>query len=474
MRVRLACASALLVFGAGTWADPAHAEDWEAARDRAVALLSESIRIESVNPPGGETPAARLLAEAFAARGIESRTLEGEPGRGNVIARLPATAPDGRGPILLLSHLDVVPAEPDDWSFPPFSGAVRDGHVFGRGALDDKAQGVVFLEALALLAESGRPRARDLVFAATAGEEIDGAGVQWLIENHWELLGPPVAVWNEGGASTPLPELGGRIVHGIATGEKRSLWLSLVTRGEGGHGSTPVRDGANDRLVRALARVADWETPVRITSGVGEALRRMASTMTPIEGFFLRHLDNPLVQLLAGDRLTASRSLNAMVRDTISLTVLNSGLKHNLIPRSAEAKLDVRLLPDTDAAVFLRRLEDVVDDPEVEIVLPERGLPPVIPASPAAHEVFRAIEAEMARELPDGVTLPVQSNGATDSLFFRERGVPAYGYMPMKIDSQLSASMHGLDERVPLAELERAVRVTTRVLERLTRTGPPE
>ena len=301
------------------------------------------------------------------------------------------------------------------------------------------------------------------------GREVDGSGAQWLIANHWARLGPPVAVWNEGGASAPLLEAGGRIVQRIATGEKRSLWLRLVTRGEGGHGSTPVRDGANDRMVRALARVADWETPVRITPGVGEALRRLADTMSPIEGIVLRNLDQPLVRFLAGDRLTASRTLNAMVRDTISLTVLKSGLKHNVIPRSAEARLDVRLLPDTDAAAFLRDLEAVIDDPEVEVVLPERGLPPIVPGSPADNELFVALEAEMARELPEGIAVPVQSNGATDSLFFRARGVPAYGYIPMKVGPELGASMHGLDERVPLEELERAVRVTTRVLARLTR-----
>ncbi len=456
---------------------PARGEDWQAARDRAAQLLSGMIRIESVNPPGGETPAARLLADALTGRGIENQVLEGAPGRGNVVARLPATHPDGRGPILLLSHLDVVPADPEAWAFPPFSGAIRDGHVFGRGALDDKGHGVVFVEALALLHESGRPRGRDLVFAATAGEEVDGAGAIWLIENHWDLLGPPVAVWNEGGASTSLPEAAGRIVHSIATGEKRSLWLTLVTHGEGGHGSTPVADSANDRLIRALARISEWETPIRITPGVGLAMQRLAETLPPLAAFVARNAGNPLVQLLAGDRLTASRTLNAMVRDTISITVLKSGLKHNVIPRRAEARLDIRLLPDTDAAAFIRMLETVIDDPEVEIVLPERGLPPVIPASPAEHEIFAAIEAEMERSLPGGVTVPVQANGATDSLFFRARGVPAYGFLPVQVDAELGGTMHGLDERIPLVELERAVRVTTAVLARITQpsdSGPSD
>lgn len=436
-----------------------------------AVLLSEAIRIRSIDPPGGEVPVARLLERALETRGVEARVLESAPGRGNVIARLRATAPDGRPPLLLLAHLDVVPVDAEAWSFRPFSGEVRDGLVLGRGALDDKAQAAVFVEALGRLRASGAPRSRDLVFAGTAGEEVDGAGTRWLIENHWEDLGPPGAVWNEGGASMALAEAGGRVVNAVATGEKRALWVSLVTDGEGGHGSMPVRDGANERLVRALARVASWQTPVRITPGVDVALARLGAAVPGITGFGIAHLGNPVVRFFARDALAASRTLNAMVRDTIALTVIRGGLEHNVIPRRAEAKLDVRLLPDTDAAAFVASLERVIDDPGVRVVLPQRGLPPVIPASPVAHELFAALEAELREELPRSITLPVQANGATDSLFFRARGVPAYGYLPVRLEPELSATLHGRNERIPVRELERAVRVTTRVLERLTRPG---
>ena len=422
-----------------------------------------------MNPPGGETPVAELLATTLRNRGIDAEVLEAAPGRGNVIARVPATDPDGRGALLLLAHLDVVPADPDAWSLPPFSGAVRDGFVHGRGALDDKGHAVVLLEALALLAERTGQRGRDVVFAGTAGEEVDGMGVQWLIANHWKALGPPVAVWNEGGASAPLAEAGGRLVHGIATGEKRALWLSLVAEGEGGHGSTPIEGSAPGRLVRALARIEAWETPIRISPEVGESMRRVAERLPGLEGFVLGRLGNPIVQALIGDRLIASRTINAMVRDTVSLTGLEAGIKHNVIPPRAEARIDVRLLPDTDAAEFVRELTRVIDDPEVRVVLPESGLPPMIPASPSDHEVFRAIEAEMQRESPDGIAVPMQANGATDSSFFRARGVPAYGYMPIELGNELGATMHGAGERVPVVELERAVRVTLRTLVRLTR-----
>jgi acetylornithine deacetylase/succinyl-diaminopimelate desuccinylase-like protein len=450
-------------------AAPAAAEpDWAAAGRAAAELLAESIRIDTTNPPGGELPAARRLARFLAAHGLGVEVVESAPGRGNVIARLPATAPDGAGAILLLSHLDVVPADAAAWQAPPLSGAIRDGAVWGRGALDDKGHGTVFAQALALLAASDAPRRRDLVFCASADEEAGGAaGVAWLIEQRWQALGPPALVWNEGGASAPLELLGGIVANGVATTEKRALWLTLVAEGEAGHGSQPVPGAANDRLVRALARISAWETPLRFTPSVAEQMDRLAARLQFPWSLGLAALQLPGGLALGGSLLTEDRLTNAMVRDTVALTGLRSGLKHNVIPGRAEATLDVRILPDTDAAAFLRELAAVIDDPGVKIVLPDAGVPPPSVASPWTGELFEAIAAEMERELPGSVTLPVQTTGGTDSEPFRRRGVPAYGYLPALLSAELNHTIHGDDERFPLAELERAVRVTTRVLERL-------
>jgi acetylornithine deacetylase/succinyl-diaminopimelate desuccinylase-like protein len=455
---------------------PAAAEpDWAAAGSAAAELLAESIRIDTTNPPGGELPAARHFARFLAPHGLRVEVAESAPGRGNVIARLPATAPDGSGALLLLSHLDVVPADAAAWQVPPFAGEIRDGAVWGRGALDDKGQGVVFAQALALLAASGVPRRRDLVFCASADEETGGAaGVGWLIEERWEALGPPALVWNEGGASAPLELLGGVVANGIATTEKRALWLTLVAEGEGGHGSQPVANGANDRLVRALARVSAWETPLRLTPAVAEQMDRLVARLDFPWSFGIAALQLPGGLWLGGRLLTEDRLTNAMVRDTVALTGLRSGLKHNVIPGRAEALLDVRLLPDTDAEVFLAELAAVIDDPEVKVVLPEGGIPPASRASPFDGELFTALAAEMERELPGSVTLPVQTTGGTDSEPFRRRGIPAYGYLPALVSPELNRTVHGNDERLPLTELERALRVTTRVLERLVAPIPAE
>jgi acetylornithine deacetylase/succinyl-diaminopimelate desuccinylase-like protein len=462
--------SALLIAALTAQAAAAAKADAPAASREAAALLAGAIRIDTTNPPGRELPAARYFARYLEAHGIRAELIESAGERGSVIARLPATAPDGSGPVLLLSHLDVVPADPTEWKTPPFAGEIRGGAVWGRGALDDKGHGVVFATALVQLAESGAPRRRDLVFCATADEEMAGAaGVDPLIARHWAALGPPAAVWNEGGASAPLDALGGIVANGIATSEKRALWLTLVAEGEGGHGSQPVKGAANDRLVRALARVSAWETPLRLTPTVAEQFSRLAAQLDFPWNAALLGLQLPGGLALGGRFLTQDRLTNAMVRDTVALTGLHSGLKHNVIPGHAEATLDVRLLPDTDAAAFLRQLEAVIDDPLVRVVPPETGIPPPSLASPWENELFEAIAAEMERELPGSVTLPVQTTGSTDSEPFRQRGVPAYGFLPALLSSELNRSIHGPDERFPLVELERAVRVTTRVLERVVR-----
>jgi acetylornithine deacetylase/succinyl-diaminopimelate desuccinylase-like protein len=230
-----------------------------------------------------------------------------------------------------------------------------------------------------------------------------------------------------------------------------------------------VRDAANERLVRALARVSAWETPLRLTPTVAEQLTRLSARLDFPWNLLLAALQLPGGLALGGGYLSEDRLTNAMVRDTVALTGLRSGLKHNVIPGRAEATLDVRILPDTDAAAFLREIEAVIADPRVRVVLPETGIPEPSRASSSRNELFEAIAAEMERELPGSVTLPIQTTGGTDSEPFRRRGVPAYGFLPALLDAELNRSIHGVDERFPLAELTRAVRVTTRVLERLVR-----
>jgi len=453
--------------------DVPDASDWGAVRDATAELLSRYVQIDTSNPPGNELEAARFVARFLEAQGIAASVRESAPGRGNVCGRLRATAPDGRGALLLLHHLDGVPADPDAWSFPPFSGAIDDGFVYGRGAVDDKGHGAIQLVAFALLARSDAPRARDLVLCATAAEETggEGMGVDWLLAHHPADLGPPVAVWNEGGGAMRAPPLGDRPVAAIAVSEKRALWLHLVAEGEGGHGSQPIRDSANRRLVRALARVDRFATPWRVPGPVAESLDRLAGALEFPWSLLARLARHPIFLRLAGPWIEDVPMAQGFVRDTIALTRLDAGFKHNVIPRRATASLDVRLLPETDPQVFLAALREVIDDPNVRVEVPE-PLPGRTEPSPWDDELFRAIEAETRAEFDDALVLPFMMTAGTDSKFFRERGIPAYGFVPGLLDRELTAAIHGLDERMPLAALETGVRVTYRTLARLVAPGP--
>ena len=450
------------------------AGDWDAVRDATGALLSGYIQIDTSNPPGRELAGAEFVARFLESRGLPSRTYVSAPGRGNLCARLHATEPDGRGAILLLHHIDVVPADPDTWSFPPFAGAIRDGFVYGRGAIDDKGHGAVQLMAFALLAESGRPRARDVVLCATAAEETRGedVGVDWMIEHHLDALGPPAAVWNEGGGALRAARFLDRPVAAIAVSEKRGLWLTLVAEGEGGHGSQPIHDSASRRLVRALERIDRFSTPWRVPAPVSETLSRLADALDFPWNELARLARWPSFLRLAGPWLEDAPLAAGFVHDTIALTGLSSGFKHNVIPRRAEATLDVRLLPETDPAVFLEALETVIRDPKVRIETPAE-LPGVAPASPWDDELFRAMEAETRAEFAGALVLPMMMPAGTDSKFFRERGIPAYGFIPALLDTELTRAIHGRDERIPLHALETGVRVTYRTLLRLTAPRTP-
>jgi acetylornithine deacetylase/succinyl-diaminopimelate desuccinylase-like protein len=443
-------------------------DDWTAVGNATAELLAEYIRIDTSNPPGDEGAGAAWLARRLESQGIPARIHEAVPGRGNVCARLHATEPDGRGAILLLHHVDVVPVDPDAWSFPPFSGAIRDGFVYGRGAIDDKGHGMIQLVAFALLAKSGVPRARDIVLCGTAAEETRGenVGVDWMIAHHLDALGPPVAVWNEGGGAMKAPPLGGRRVAAIAVSEKRGLWIKLVAEGEGGHGSQPIRESANRRLVRALGRIDRFATPWQVPGPVSETLARMAGALDFPWSLLARLARHPAFLQLAGPWIEDVPMAAGFVRDTIALTGLTSGFKHNVIPRRAEATLDVRLLPETDPAAFLAALERVIGDPNVRIETPGE-LPGRTPPSPWDDELFRAIEAETEAEFEGALVLPVMMTAGTDSKFFRDVGIPAYGFIPALLDTELAAAIHGLDERIPVAALETGVRVTYRTLLRL-------
>lgn len=454
-----AAAALLLLAGAAPAAEP----DWERVTVEASELLSTYIRIDTANPPGRTVEAVGFLRDQLAAAGIAVEVIGASPEKPMLIGRLKGSGGAGGKPIVLLNHMDVVPAGAAPWSFPPFSGAIRDGVIYGRGALDMKGFAVAQLMALRLLAQrSERPR-HDLVFLAVADEEVGGIeGTAWLAEQRPDLL-DAAGVWDEGsfGLTDALPVP----VVLISVTEKQLLWLRLVAEGPSGHGSRPFPGAAPRRLVEAIDRLLEKPAAPRLTPIVGTLFRKVGRSLGGFEGLALRNLGNPVVWLFADGVLQQEPWAAAITRDTMALTVLNAGYKPNVIPERAEAVLDCRLLPDTQPQAFIEQLRKVIDDPEVRIEVLQEAQP--APPSPTDNALFAAMRHAIVANYPGVVVAPSMTIGATDSRFFRRRGVPAYGLYPILIDKDLAATVHGIDERLPAADLGKAVRVVYEALRNL-------
>jgi acetylornithine deacetylase/succinyl-diaminopimelate desuccinylase-like protein len=433
--------------------------DWQAAGEEATQLLRRYVQIDTTNPPGNERPAAEFLATALRERRLEPQLYESGPGRANLVARVQGEGK--RGPVLLLHHMDVVPADADAWSCDPFGGEMCDGYVYGRGAIDMKGLGVMQIVALDLLRRGARPLKRDVILMAVSDEEMEGRhGTGWMVDHHWDEIRPEV-VWDEGGFGLS-GMVGDGLVFYVAVAEKQVLWPQLVAHGEPGLASVPRGNNPVDRLTRALERIRTHPQPSRLTPVSREMFRRLAVTADFPQSFLLRHIDNPLVWPLAGRALARQPETNAMVRNLVTPTQLRAGSKENVIPQRATAGLDVRLLPDEDVDAFLAELRRIIADDRVEIELARRPVRSSV--SPFANEFFSTLEHVLRRNVPGCVVVPMQTPGGTDSRFFRQRGVAAYGLIPIAIDQGELNRMHGIDERISLDNLRLGTRVVYDVL----------
>ena len=424
--------------------------------------LRDYLRIVTTNPPGNEHRAAAYLAAILHREGIPTRLLVSPGGRTSLYARLPASAPPPArypGALLLLHHTDVVPPG-GGWSVEPFTGEIREGVLYGRGALDIKSLGVAQLAAFVGLARDlreGRVElARDVIYLAVADEERGGGeGVAWLLERHRELLGEVAAVLGEGGANRTVN--GRALWAGVEVAQKRPLWLRVTASGRPGHGSGLNPGSAPHRLIRSLARVTGREPRWR----VDEATRLYLGALAPFHNDRYRrvfsdpdryvHEDGPTVDLLPG--------LANLFLDTLQVTVLEASDKINVVPAEARAELDVRLLPETDAEAYLAELRAALGgDLEVEVLLTS----PPVPPAPVEHPVYRAVAEVLEETAP---VVPAFIPGFTDSRYFRERGVPAYGVSPFFLEPQTFLGIHGIDEGIPLDELDRGVERMRRIVE---------
>src|SRR5262249_1133225 len=344
--------------------EAAHADlDWHELGEETATLLSDLIRVDTTNPPGGETAAANLLARKFRAEGIETEVVESSPGRGSLHARLPG-AGSGR-PLILLSHLDVVPAEPREWRMPPFAGIRERGHIYGRGALD--AKGLAAIQAMAVIAvkRSRRMLSRDVIILATADEESGGsAGSGWLVHHRRDLLGDAEYLLTEG---DHIHLRGGQKIVQVSGAERPPCWLKLVAHGEAGHGPPPPRFTAVTRLVRALNKIRRYEPPINLVPAVESYFAALAPLeREPLRGELI-HMRDALDEPQFQADFTRNPRQNALIRDTITPTVLQGSLKTNVIPAEASAQLDCRLLPAESPSAFIAQLRSVIGDDAISV-----------------------------------------------------------------------------------------------------------
>jgi acetylornithine deacetylase/succinyl-diaminopimelate desuccinylase-like protein len=420
--------------------------DWDSAGEETLQHLSDLVKINTTNPPGGETQVANYLQAVLAAEGIESEMYALDPERANLVARIKGNG--SKRPILIMGHTDVVGVQADRWIEEPFSGLRKDGWLYGRGSLDDKDSVAAGLMVIIMLKRYGVELDRDVIFLAEAGEEgTPEVGINFMVENHWDAIAAEFCL-AEGGSGVLEQE--GVSVVGVQTTEKMPRRATLVARGTAGHGSVPRLDNPVTAIARAVARAGAWQTEMRLNETTKEYFERMATISDADDAFRYENVGNPeeteAIQQYFLENFPYHYSL---LRTSVVPTIIDAGFRKNVIPSEATAMLDIRMLPDEDVEGFYAQLAEVIDDPNVEIV-PEHIYRPAAPPSGIDNEMFGAIERVAGDMYPDAIVLPTMSTGATDMSQVRAKGVPAYGIGPARSMEEMNSGngAHSDNERI--------------------------
>ncbi|MGH9580243.1 MAG: M20/M25/M40 family metallo-hydrolase [Terriglobales bacterium] len=420
----------------------------------AVGWMQQYLRVDTTNPPGNESRAAAFFEKILEQEGIETRVLEYAPGRANLWARLKGAG--ARRPLILLNHTDVVTSDAARWKVPPFSGAIVGDSMYGRGAQDMKDEGLQQLLVMVMLKREKVALDRDVIFLATADEEVNGSGTDWMIAQQKELLGNAEFLITEGGSNRM--ENGKVQEVGVDVAEKTSYWLRLTAHGRPGHGSRPRDDSAPNRLVRALGRVLNYKTELKLLPVVEEFFHAMAPLQAPGRARQFRNIRQELKQKRFRAELERDEFLNPMLRNTVSLTMLGGSAQTNVIPGEAWANLDVRLLPGEDPRRFLEEMRRVVADSNVTVEPLEKEFR-VANASPTGTELWSAIQRAAGRYFPGAPVAPRLTGGYTENQRYRPLGIVCYGFSPHAASDEESRTAHGDDERIRLEELRRGQRI---------------
>jgi acetylornithine deacetylase/succinyl-diaminopimelate desuccinylase-like protein len=437
--------------------------DWTATGQETATLLSAYLQIDTRNPPGDETTGAEFLAQWLAVEGITSEILEYAPGRGSLVARVDA-APGAatEAPLCLLSHIDVAEAEADRWTPDrgPMSGFIdKEGVIWGRGALDMKGMGAMEAMVLALVARNGVPLKRDLILLAVADEEVSNLGIRHLVDNYGDEIGCSHVI-NEGGLGITDMFFEGQTVYPISVGEKGLMWARLIATGEPSHGSVPMPGLAPERMLDAVGKLGRREEKPRYDESLLALLDAVGAHHGGASGWVLRH--PAMVRSLLKGKLMGNPLTRAAVTDTVNITGYGGAGEPNVVPSEVWANVDARLQPGTTPAELRAELLALIDDPQVrlDVIMEQEAT-----ISPWRDDpLYAALAARAVEGRPHAVAGPMISVGYTDSIVLRPLGVHAYGFVPVAVDAELLATMHGDDERIGIATLTDGVRTLTRAV----------
>lgn len=425
-------------------------------REAEEALVAY-LKIDTTNPPGNETAGAVFLRDLLAKDGIPAQLIGSDPKRQALYAKL--DSPSTEKALMLVSHIDVVPADASAWTQPPFGGVREGGYIWGRGALDIKSLTIAQAFAMIDLKRRGAKLRRDVVLLALPDEELGGIhGARAILEQHPELFPDVGFVLNEGGTTETVVDA--VRFWGIEVQQKIPLWLRVTCEGGGGHGASPPDDGgATEKLVRVLAALDKIETPYRLDPTVARVLAAAAAVRKDPRGRDLRVIREPLNPALIEKRLPPG--YRNLLRDTITITRLDAGSVVNVVPSKAVAEIDIRLLPDADVEAMLARIREVVGkNGTVEVLLQgERA-----PESPASGELFDTLSRALRESSPGSVVAPNVGAGTTDSRYFRAKGMTAYGVAPFKVNYYDADSVHGTDERIRAQFFHEGARLVRRIV----------
>ena len=433
-------------------------------------LLSDLIRINTTNPPGNETEAAKYLAETLEKEGFKCELFESTPGRGSIITRLKGT---GEKPnLLLLSHLDVVAANPKEWSVDPFEGVVKDGFVWGRGALDMKSMTAMEVMVMKLLKRNKMKLKGDVILAATADEEKGGeAGAGWLVRNHPEKIRADYVINEGGGLAIPIE---GKNIYTIQTAEKGILWFKIKAKGRPGHGSVPgTADNAILRMNRVVEKLGNYRAKMTVVPTVKQFLSQITKENKTVQQALMLLLQNPdmgdqILDMLAEKDKAMAEELRASLRMTIAPTIIHGGIKENIIPSECEAVFDCRVLPgqtSTEAMDEIKGLMPDADSEKLEFETIQANEPSESPANTPLYEQIVKVMKEFE---PNCSIAPILLTGGTDSRFFRKIGSICYGFQPLRSDmpyGEILKTIHGIDERISIENLVFGTSVLYNVVE---------